>query len=307
MSPNEKLAAIFEQDRPRLRRIAQRILGDWDQADEAVQESWLKIDKYPHEDIRNVGALLTTVTTRVCLDSLRHRRRRAAMHAIALDDPANENEVAQLVGDEGPEQAALLADSIGVALLIVLDRLSPLERVSFVLHDIFSLPFDEIAGLIDRTPEAARQLASRARRRLPGNAKCDGKIIAQHRELTEAFLRAAREGDLAGLLNILDPDVVLTADECAARLGSGRSLSGSDQVAHFFAGRAAAAHIALIDGDVGIIVAPADQLLLAVLPRFSNGGITHLHAIASPEDLARLEMGLLDEPTSQPALEEEHD
>src|SRR5262249_38828408 len=161
------------------------------QAEEAVQESWLRTDKIPQDEIRNASAWLTTITTRVCLDRLRHRRRRAAMHAIALDDPANEREVASLVGGEGPEHAALTADSIGVALLVILERLGPLERVAFVLHDVFALPFDEIAGLIDRSPEAARQLASRARRRVHGAVEPDGKAIALHRELAEAFLNAA--------------------------------------------------------------------------------------------------------------------
>jgi RNA polymerase sigma-70 factor (ECF subfamily) len=198
--------------------------------------------------------------------------------------------------DEGPEHAALAVDSIGVAMLIILERLSPLERVAFVLHDVFALPFDEIASLIDRSPEAVRQLASRARRRVRGTVELDGKTISHHRELAEAFLQAARSCDMAALLNLLDPGVVLTADEQAARMGrmgSGRRLLGSDQVARFFAGRASAAHVAIINGNVGIIVAPHDRLLLAVVPRFENGRIADLHAIAAPDDLAGLDMGLL--------------
>jgi RNA polymerase sigma-70 factor (ECF subfamily) len=299
MDRNAGLAAIFERDRPRLRRIAQRFLGDWDQAEEAVQESWLKTDKIPHDEIRNASAWLTTITTRVCLDRLRYRRRRARMHAIELDDPANESEVAKLIGDEGPEHGALMADSIGVALLVILERLGPLERVAFVLHDVFAVPFDEVASLIDRSPEAARQLASRARRRLRGTVEFDEKTISRHRELAEAFLKAAKSGDMAALLNLLDPRVVLTADEQAASvgygrtLGPGRTLAGSDQVARFLAGRAAAAHVAIINGDVGIIVAPNDRLMLAIVPRFTNSRITHLHAVAAPDDLARLDLGLV--------------
>jgi RNA polymerase sigma-70 factor, ECF subfamily len=292
MGRTEDFAAIFERDRPRLRRIARRILGDPDQAEEAVQESWLKINDIPQQDIENASAWLTTITTRVCIDRLRHRRRRAPLHVVELDDPANESEAASLIGDAGPEQAALMADAIGVALIVILERLSPLERVAFVLHDVFALPFDEIAALIDRSPEAARQLASRARHRVRGTSELDGKAISRHRELAEAFLRAARTGDMAALLNLLDPGVVLTADERAARMGSGSSLTGSDQVARFFAGRAAAAYIAIIDGDVGIIVAPNERLLLAVLPRFANGRITHLHAIAAPHDLVQLDITL---------------
>jgi RNA polymerase sigma-70 factor (ECF subfamily) len=154
------------------------------------------------------------------------------------------------------------------------------------------LPFDEIASLIDRSPDAARQLASRARRHVRGNVEVDGETISRHRELAEAFLKAARSGDMAALLNLLDPGVVLTADAHAARMGSGNSILGSEQVAGFFSGRAAAAHIAVIDGDIGIIVAPADRLMLVIMPRFANGRITHLHAIAAPDDLARLDMGL---------------
>jgi hypothetical protein len=200
--------------------------------------------------------------------------------------------VANLRGDEGPEHAALAADSLDVALLVVLERLRPLERVAFVLPDVFDLLFDEIASLIDRSPVAVRQLASRARRRVRGTVELDGKTISRHRELAETFLQAARTGDVAVLLNVLDPGVVLTADEQAAHMGSGNCLSGSDQVARFFSGRAAAAHVAIVNGDVGIIVAPRDRLLLAVVPQFENGRI-HLHAIAAPDDLARLDIRLL--------------
>lgn len=293
MGQSEELVAIFERERPRLRRIAQRILGDWDQAEEAVQESWLKTDKIPKEELRNASAWFTTIATRVCVDRLRYRRRHTPIQPLELDDPANESEVANLTGDEGPEHAAIAADSIGVALLIVLERLRPLERVAFVLHDVFDLPFDEIASLIDRSPEAVRQLASRARRRVRGTVELDGKTISRHRELVEAFLQAARSGDMGALLKLLDPDVVLTADDQAARMGSGSRLSGSDQVARFFSGRAAAAHVAIINGDVGIVVAPHDRLLLAVVPRFENGRITHLHAVASSDELARLDMGAI--------------
>jgi RNA polymerase sigma-70 factor (ECF subfamily) len=235
---------------------------------------------------------LTTIVTRVCLDRLRRQRRRASIRAVDLDNPENEKEVANIVGDEGPERAALMADSVGVALLVILERLPPLERVAFVLHDVFDLPFDEIASLINRSKDATRQLASRARRHVRGNVKVDGETISRHRELAEAFLKAARSGDMAALLSLLDPGVVFTADAHAARMGSGKSLLGSEQVARFFSGRAAAAHVAVIDGDIGIIVAPADRLMLVVMPRFENGRITLLHAIAAPDEIARLDMGL---------------
>ncbi len=292
MGQNQELVGIFERERPRLQRIARRVLGDWDEAEEAVQETWLKTDKVPQDELRNACAWLTTIVTRVCLDRLRHRRRRTASRTIELDDPANEEEVADVVGDQGPEHAALVANSVGVALLVVLERLPPLERVAFVLHDVFDLPFDEIASLINRSPDATRQLASRARRHVRGNVEVDGETISRHRELAEAFLKAARSGDMAALLDFLDSGVVFTADAHAARMGPGKTLLGSEQVARFFSGRAAAAHVAVIDGDIGIIVAPADRLMLVVMPRFANGRITHLHAIAAPDDVARLDLGL---------------
>jgi RNA polymerase sigma-70 factor (ECF subfamily) len=285
------LAVVFERERPRLRRVAHRLLGDWDQAEDAVQECWLKTDKAPPDDIRNAGAWLTTITTRVCLDRLRQRRRRPRV--VALDDPANQDEITGLVGDEGPEQATLAADSIGVALLVILERLRPLERVAFVLHEVFGLPFDEIAGLIDRSPEAARQLASRGRRRVRGPVDLNGGAIPRHRELAEAFLTAARSGDLSALLDLLDPEVVLASDAQAARMGPGERLAGADRVARFFSGRAAAAHVAIVDGDIGIIVAPNERLLMVVVPRFENGRIAHLQAIAAPDELARLDITLL--------------
>jgi RNA polymerase sigma-70 factor (ECF subfamily) len=167
--------------------------------------------------------------------------------------------------------------------------------VAFVLHDVFALPFEEIAGLIDRTPETARQLASRARRKVRAPADVDGATLARHRQLAEAFLHAARTSDMAALLRLLDPDVVATADEHAARGGAGKILSGADRVAGFIAGKATAAHVALVNGDVGIVVAPGDRLLIAVIPRFANGRITRLHAIAAPEDLAKLEIGVVGE------------
>jgi RNA polymerase sigma-70 factor, ECF subfamily len=293
MNHSEALLAIFQRERPRLRRIAHRILGAWDEAEEAVQETWLKTDKIPKQELGNASAWFTTITTRVCLDRLRYRRRRTPHRPVELDDPANESAAASLPGDEGPEQEALSADSVGVALLVVLERLRPLERVAFVLHDVFDLPFDEIASLIDRSPEAVRQLASRARRRVRGTVELDGETISRHRELAETFLDAARRGDMAALLQLLDPEVVLTADEQAARMGSGASLSGSNQVARFLSGRAAGAHVAIINGDIGLIVAPRDRLLLAVALRFENGRIVQMHAIGAPDDLARIDIGLL--------------
>lgn len=281
----EEIAAIFERDRPRLLRIARRILRDPDQAEEIVQESWLKAELSP-EQVRNASAWFTTIVTRSCIDRLRQQRRRSGTDAIELDDPASDTSATALIQMDDPEQALLKADSIGVALLVVLERLSPLERVAFVLHDVFDLGYDEIASLIDRSHDATRQLASRARRRVHG-APPTSTNIPRHRALVEAFLAAARSGDVNALLEILDPEVVLTGDQQPA------AISGSEQVARFFAGRAGAAHVAIVNGDVGVIVASSDQLMLAVIPAFGRSRITGLHAIASPKQLARLSIRLV--------------
>ena len=286
----EQIAATFERDRPRLLRIARRILRDPDQAEEIVQESWLKAELSP-EQVRNASAWFTTIVTRSCIDRLRQQQRRSVADTVELDDTASDPNETALIETNDPEQALLKADSIGVALLVVLERLSPLERVAFVLHDVFDFQYEEIASLIDRSHDATRQLASRARRRVHG-APPTSTDIPRHRALAEAFLAAARRGDVQALLEILDPEVVLTGDQQAVALGVGTSISGAEQVARFFSGRAVVAHVAMINGQIGIIVAPGDQLVLVVIPSFAQGRIASLQAIATPKHLARLSIRL---------------
>jgi RNA polymerase sigma factor (sigma-70 family) len=212
MSQIDSVTRAFEQHRGRLRSVAYRMLGDWHDADEAVQEGWLRLQQTPVDDLRSVGARLTTVLTRICLDQLRAKARRREV-MVEVDDVAHVEQIE--AASPVVEQMHVLAESVGVALLVVLDRLKPVERVAFVLHDMFDLPFGEIAVLIDRSPAATRQLASRARRRVRGaSADAAGKL-ARERRLAEAFLAAARGGDMQALLKLLDPDVVLKVDETA--------------------------------------------------------------------------------------------
>ncbi len=291
MSPIDSATQAFEQHRGRLRSAAYRMLGDWHDADEAVQESWLRLQQSPVGDIRSVGAWLTTVLTRICLDQLRARARRRE-RIVQVDDVADLEQI-EATGAE-LEQMHLLAESVGVALLVVLDRLKPVERVAFVLHDMFDLPFDEIALLIDRSPGATRQLASRARRRVRGARADASDKLKRERQLAEAFLAAARSGDMQALLQLLDPDVVLKVDETAAQLvaGPGADVIGAHAVAGYFSGRAAAGCVAKIDGAIGIIVAPQERLLLALRTVIRNGRIARLEAVADPGALARLELSI---------------
>lgn len=291
MNPIDSATQEFEQHRGRLRSVAHRMLGDWHHADEAVQESWLRLQQMPVEDIRSVGAWLTTVLTRICLDQLRARARRREV-MVEVDDVAD-LEQAEAAGAD-VEQMHLLAESVGVALLVVLDRLKPVERVAFVLHDMFDLPFEEIAPLIDYSPVATRQLASRARRRVRGASAEATDKRKEHRQLAEAFLAAARGGDMRSLLQLLDPDVVLKVDETSAQLGAGPGgdVHGAQAVASYFSGRAAAGHVVKIDGAIGIIVAPQGRLLLALRTTIRDGRIARLEAVANAGELARLELSL---------------
>ena len=264
----------FEANRPRLRAIAYRMLGSATEAEDAVQEAWLRLHRIDDDRIDNLDAWLTTVVGRVCLDMLRARTTRRE-DAIAEPGPSAD--------DEGPEQHAVLADAVGVALLVVLETLTPVERLAFVLHDLFAVPFDEIAPIVGRTPDAARQLASRARRRVrhqEADRPADPRLV-------QAFLAASRHGDLTTLLSLLDPDVRMRVDEAATRLGAPAEMTGSTVVSQFFAGRARAAAPALINGRPGIWIAPAR---LAVLVTVAGGRITALDAVADPDHLTRLDI-----------------
>jgi RNA polymerase sigma factor (sigma-70 family) len=272
---NEALARRFEQQRPRLRAVAQRMLGAAGEADDAVQEAWLRLMRQDDEK-DNLDAWLTTVVGRICLDMLRARTNRR-------EEPLPDTEPPAAAAD--PEQDALLADSVGLALLVVLETLTPAERLAFVLHDMFAVSFDDIAVVVGRSPAAARQLASRARRRVQQNPVDDGR---RPHEIVAAFLAASRGGDIGALLTLLDPDVVMRADETAVRLGGTRETRGAELVAAFFDGRATGARPADVAGRPAALVMYGDDLKLILTFTVANGRIAHIEAIADPEDLAEL-------------------
>ena len=271
------LAGRFEADRRRLRAVAFRMLGNAAEAEDAVQETWLRFSRADTSAVGNLGGWLTTVTARVCLDMLRARRSRREEPLETDDD---------FETDHDPEADMALADSVGAALMVVLDRLSPAERLAFVLHDLFDMPFEEIAPIVGRSVEAARQLASRARRRVRGGDAPDP--TAERRRIIDAFLTAARGGDMTGLLSLLDPDVVMRADAAAMRLGGQGEVHGAAAVAAFFNGRAQAAKPALLDGVAGVSVAPAGKLLVVMEIEIRDGRIAGLTAIADPRRLAAM-------------------
>jgi RNA polymerase sigma-70 factor (ECF subfamily) len=289
------LAEQFEKNRGHLRGVAYRMLGSLSEAEDAVQESWLRLSRADRSDVANLGGWLTTVVARVCLDQLRSRKSR---REEPLDAPAP----SPLPAREGridPEQEALLADSVGLALLVVLEKLTPAERLAFVLHDMFAVPFDEIATLVGRSPAAARQMASRARRRVQGEPDASRTELARQREAVEAFLAAAREGNFDALLAVLDPEVVHRAD-ASVLPPAGREVRGAVHVANGavaysrVASAQPAALLALVDGDVGVLVAPGGRLQRVVRFTVRDGRIVEIHVIADPERLAQLDVSLLD-------------
>ena len=284
MQDKDFLARQFESHRARLRAVAYRMLGSASEAEDAVQEAWLRLARSDATTIGNLGGWLTTVIARICLDMLRARKsRREEPLAPGTPEPAV----------EATDQEAMLADTIGVALLVVLDTLTPAERVAFVLHDMFDLPFEDIAPIVGRTPAAARQLASRARRRVKGAQPDDERDTARRRDIVDAFLAASRNGDLAGLLRVLDPDVVFSPDAVAQRMGNVGELRGADTVAAMFKGRAQAAKTALIDGAVGIAVAFGGQMRIVMRVTFTGDRIARLEAIADADALTRLDVKTL--------------
>lgn len=285
------LAGRFEEDRTRLHAVAYRLLGSDSEADDAVQEAWLRLSRTDTSEVENLSGWLTTVVARLCLDRLRSRRSRR-------EEPlAEESESVPDAAD--PEREAMLAESIGVAMLTVLQRLAPAERVAFVLHDVFGVPFDEIAGIVGRSPGAARQLASRGRRRVQGAAE-DGRPadVARQQSIVEAFFRASRSGDFQALLAVLDPDVALRADEVAVRMGARTGwltseLRGAKVVAEQFAGRAQAAQLALIDGAPGVVWAAGGAPRVAFVFTIENGKVAAIELVADPERLSRLNVEML--------------
>lgn len=289
MTKNDWVAEQFEEHRPHLRRVAYRMLGTLDESEDAVQEAWLRLNRTDGTAIDNLGGWLTTVVGRVCLDILRKRRARREESTDAwLPDP-----IVSVDERTDPEQEALLADSVGLALLVVLETLSPAERLAFVLHDSFGVPFDEIAPVVDRTPEATRQLASRARRRVRGARPEGDADPAEHRRVIEAFLAASLEGDFEALVAVLDPEVVLRTDHALPR-GAPGEIRGAEAVASNalrFAGLAPLARPALVNGQPGFYVAPEGRLFAVGAFTVARGRITEIDIVADPEKLARIDLG----------------
>jgi RNA polymerase sigma-70 factor (ECF subfamily) len=291
MQAQEQLAERFEENRAHLRAVAYRMLGSLNEADDAVQEAWLRLSRSGASGVKNLGGWLTTVVARVCLDMLRSRKSRR-------EEPLTGQISASIVGRRGgvdPEGEALLADSVGLALLVVLDRLAPAERLAFVLHDMLDVPFDEIAPIVGRSPAAARQLASRARRRVKGAPPRDADIGRQ-REVVDAFLAASRAGNLDGLLAVLDPNVVHRADRATGAAGV-RETRGATVVAKqalAWSGRSRFAQAALVNGAVGILVAPHGRLLLVLSFAIRHGKIVEVDVISDPTRLGRVELAVLD-------------
>ncbi len=288
MSDRDYLAERFEEHRTHLRAVAYRMLGSLSEVDDAVQEAWLRLSRTDATDIGNLGGWLTTVVARVCLDMLRSRQSRREEPFI----PDAPEPVATGTRGSSPEQEALLADSVGLALLVVLDRLTPAERLAFVLHDMFAVPFEEIAPIIGRSAEAARQLASRARRRVRGGAAPDADRVRQ-REVVEAFIAALRGGDFEGLLAVLDPDLVVRAD----MPGAPREIRGA---AVWAKGAIAYGHLAqltrpaLVNGAIGIVVAPRGKLVRALRFTIANDKITEIEVIGDPARLGELDVSIVE-------------
>jgi RNA polymerase sigma factor (sigma-70 family) len=286
MDEPDWLARRFEENRTRLRAVAYRMLGSPTEADDAVQEAWLRLSRSDTSVVRNLGSWLTTVVGRVCLDMLRSRTSRR-------EDLFGEHAPESAVEDRDPEDEVLLADSVGLALLVVLDMLTPAERVAFVLHDMFDLPFDEIAPIVDRTPAAARQLASRARRRVQGRDTVPAADVSRQRDVVDAFLAASRGGDFEALLAMLDPDVVLRADAAAVASGADAEVRGAAAVARTFTGRAKAAQPALVDGAAGAVWMHSGEPRVVFDFTVTEGRISGITLLADPDRLDRLDLTIL--------------
>ncbi len=302
MDEKDWLADHFEAHRGHLRGVAYRMLGSLGEADDAVQESWLRLSRSGASGVENLGGWLTTIVARVSLDMLRSRKSR---REEPLDPTAMGIAAASTEGAD-PEHEALLADSVGMALLVVLETLTPAERVAFVLHDMFAVPFDEIAPIVGRSPDAARKLASRARRRVQGSGEWSGEgeqasaamddraDRLRQREIVDAFLAASRGGDLAALIALLDPDVVLRADEAAVLTGATSEVLGAQAVAETFSGRARAARLALVDGAAGAVWAPGGTPRVVFAFTIADGKIAAIDLLADPTRLQHLDLRILD-------------
>jgi RNA polymerase sigma factor (sigma-70 family) len=291
MNERDCLAERFEEHRTHLRAVAYRMLGSLTEVDDAVQESWLRLSRADATGIDNLGGWLTTVVARVCLDMLRSRTSRRE-EPFTPDAP---EPVATGTRGRSPEDEALLADSVGLALLVVLDRLAPAERLAFVLHDMFAMPFEEIAPIVGRSAEAARQLASRARRRVRSGGAPDPDLVRQ-REVVEAFIAALRGGDFEGLLAVLDPDLVVRAD-MAVPSGAPSEIRGAAvwaKGAILYGHLARLTRPALVNGAIGVVVAPHGRLVRALRFTIANGKIAEVEVIGNPARLGELEVSIVD-------------
>jgi RNA polymerase sigma factor (sigma-70 family) len=298
MDEQDWLAKRFEEHRSHLRAVAYRMLGSLSEADDAVQETWFRLGRSETSRIKNLGGWLTTVVGRVCLDMLRSRTSR---RVVPLGEPVATRVPEPLVSRADgidPEHEALLADSVGLALLVVLQTLTPAERLAFVLHDMFSVPFEEIAPVVGRSPTAARQLASRARRRVQGEAHVPDADLATQREVVDAFLAASRDGDFDTLLAVLDPDVVLRIDGGAVRAGLSREVRGARAVAEqtlTFSRLSPFVRPALVNGAAGAVVAPRGRLFSVMGFTIRGGKIVEVDILADPARLSRLDVSVFDD------------
>ena len=289
MHEHDWLAEQFESRRSHLRAVAYRMLGSLHEADDAVQEAWLRLSRSGAGGVENLGGWLTTVVARVCLDMLRARR---SSREEPLDTHLAGSLVSPAAGSD-PEHEVLLADSVGLAMLAVLDTLAPAERLAFVLHDMFAVPFDEIAQIAGRSPTAARQLASRARRRVQGVVAVPDGDQTRQRVVVEAFLAAARGGDFTALLELLDPGVVLRADHAAVEAGAAAEVRGARAVAETFSGRARVAQPALVNGVAGAVWAPAGRPRVVFSFTMKAGKIVEIALVADPTRLSQLDLTIL--------------
>jgi RNA polymerase sigma factor (sigma-70 family) len=294
MEERDWLAERFQEHRVRLRAVAYRMLGSLAEADDAVQEAWLRLSRADRSEVENLGAWLTTVVARVSLNMLRSRaRRREEPMGVHVPDP-----IVDRADGIDPEHEALLGDSVGLALLVVLETLSPPERLAFVLHDMFALPFDEIAPIVDRTPEAARQLASRARRRVRGGHPTPDADLDTQRQVVDAFLAASRNGDFDALVAVLDPDAVLRADLGPLPAAGSREARGARTIAgHAMSyGRVGIeARVVLVNGALGVVTTRNGEPYSVSGVTIRNGKITQIDILADPERLRRLDLTMLDD------------
>jgi RNA polymerase sigma factor (sigma-70 family) len=284
------LAGRFEAQRGQLRAVAYRMLGSLSEADDAVQEAWLRLSRTDTGEVANLAGWLQTVVARICLDMLRSRKARRENLTGQLPD---------LAAGSHPEEEALLADAVSRALLVVLDILDPAERIAFVLHDVFAVPFAQIAPLVERTPAATKKLASRARHKVRGTPAIPAAELARRRQVVSAFLAAARAGDLTAVLAVLAPDVVRRADPAAVPPGAAAEVRGAQAVAEgtmVLGRRAQFAELALVNGTVGVVVAPGGQLLIALTFSIDAGQIAAYDVIADPARLRQLDIAVLDDP-----------